>query len=281
MPRLLAAVIVTLIACAQIAHGDTLFAYDGFNYTNNQTISNATSLGGDSGWAAGSKWIEPSNPSQTAGVKASNTNLPTVGNLTTSGLSLKVAGTDDPQVWRNLSQGYNAASLQTASDQLWISFVLRKDSIGVPTDYAAAYLGNMAVGVASDGKYSLEDHNASPTGPATSPVTATVGQSVLLLVSIDFDTGINGTNDTVRLYIATNESQTPTPIATKSNFDVGTISNVGLLFGYSAGWTFDEFRMSDSGFMAAPTPEPSALALPLIAFAALLRRRRAKSATAL
>ena len=274
MRRLLAAAIVTLIACAQTAHADTLFAYDGFNYTNNQTISNATSLGGDSGWAAGSKWVE-STGTQAAGVKASNTNLPAVGNLTTSGLSLRVAGTDDPQVWRDLSQGYNAASLATASDLLWISFVLRKDATGVATDYAAAYLGKMAVGVASNGKYSLEDKNTSPTGPATSAVSATVGESVLLLVSIDFDTGVNGTNDTVRLYMATTASPTPTPIATKNNFDVGTISNVGLLFGYSAGWTFDEFRMSDSGFMAAPTPEPSALALPVIAFAALLRRRRA------
>jgi hypothetical protein len=271
MHRLSLLAVLILIACAGLARGDTLFVYDGFAYTNNLTVDGKGTS--NNGWNGA--WAEMSSPSQASGILVSNTNLPSVGSVKTSGMTLKATGaTNDPQIWRNLQTNYNASTI--GGNTLWLSFMLRKDANGsfANSDYASVRLNNLSVAVNTAGKYALEDVSPSgSTGSQASTVSAQVGDSVLLIVSIEFD--FSGTGDRVRLFEATNASPNPTvPIASKT-FDVGTISNVGVLFGYTAGWTFDEFRMGDSSAAVAPTPEPSSLGLLIFGATALLRRRRA------
>jgi hypothetical protein len=149
---------------------------------------------------------------------------------------------------------------------------LRKDADGPleNSDYAVLYMGNLSVGVASNGKYALEDNNG--TGNFSSISAETGPDKTMLLVAwVDF--GL--TTDTVRLFLAPQNGSIPVSPSVTKTFDVGTgIFEIGLLFGWESAWSFDELRMGSSLAEVTPTPEPGSLSLVAVGAAALLRRRR-------
>jgi hypothetical protein len=281
-------ILIAVYLGASGAHA-ALVVYDGFNYSTGSNLIGGSSLGGDSGWTSGSKWTDlrdprdPNFPPETTAYKITNSK-PTISALSVSGQAATTNGTNAnfAEAWRTLSTtyDYNTSGLSGTS-KLWISFVLRKDATANSDDYGVLQLGNLAFGASSNGKYSLENKSSSAVQASTVSVSST---PVLVIACIDFGDASSASVDTVKLYYSTNLSSglpsSGSPIATMS-FDVGPINTVGLVFGWGgAGWSFDEIRMatasSDATGMSlvAPAPEPSMLGLPILATAALLRRRR-------
>ena len=237
MKKILISVALSLVA--SIA-GAALNVYEPFNYPTGALANNtaATGTGLTGNWA--------NSISGTIGTGLTYTNLPVAYNALSS------------------SGGRQVVSLATplSGGTQWISFLYRAsgnmggniDGVFFPNNNPTCLWFGFGLGPFSGtqgqlGLGSMTTAGTSATGASSLDQIGlgTYGTNYLVVLRIDFNT--SGANDTVTLYTnpVANASAPGVPAAgTINNFDVGTISQIGLNVQGGASITVDEIRVGDT-----------------------------------
>lgn len=160
--------------------------------------------------------------------------------------------------------GRQSLSLDTplSSGTKWISFLFKTSAGDIGGNKNGVYFPNGGTGLffgfglspasATQGYLGLGSTNT--VGTATQGATlltttglGTYGASYLIVLKIDFDTA--GDNDTLTVYVNPTANQTTPGVpaaATFSDFNVGTISGLGMNVQGGGEITTDEFRIADT-----------------------------------
>ncbi len=160
--------------------------------------------------------------------------------------------------------GRQSVSLDTplSSGTKWISFLYQTSPSNPGGNMNGVYFLNGGTGLffgfglgpvsGTQGQLGLGSMNTVGTAPQGASLLATAGlgtygDTYLIVLRIDFDT--SGNNDTVTVYVNPTANQ-PAPgvpaAATITNFDVGTISGVGMQVQGGGEITVDEIRIADT-----------------------------------
>ncbi|WP_374681439.1 DUF4347 domain-containing protein, partial [Accumulibacter sp.] len=230
------------------AYEYTLIAYEPFAYAP----GSFNGANGGSGWAAG--W---SSVGSKTTIAATGLQDPTIA-MPVNGGSAELALAAFQFVTQTRDLASNIASNGTTA---WLSFLVRPGATN-PTDYIGLEFGS-GVGTPAFAGYKGSQfilEKAGGTGTVTvAGITPQAGQTYLLTVRIDFAAGA----DSMTLYV------NPTPgsnaaasvySVTKSDFDLGTFTRIGLAGGAFLGGNnaaLDEVRIAGSYLDVAPASPPS------------------------
>ncbi|HEY1789423.1 MAG TPA: hypothetical protein VGJ73_14790 [Verrucomicrobiae bacterium] len=230
-------------------------AYESFNYPLGNLANNTpTTAAGFTG-----NWTVSGAPSITSGL--TYTNLPTSNHAYQHSAAAS-------QTWENLAT-------PLSSGTRYISFLVKGsgnsggDTVGLffkGSNATSLFAGFYSPYSANQTGYGIGQVNSTALGAATglgnpSPIDNTAVH--LVVIEINFNT--SGANDTVSLWIdPPGGVLTPgvAPIEVSSNFDVGTISAVGINITGGYNPIFDEIRVGDfygdvSGYVVASVPTNS------------------------
>lgn len=245
------------------AQAGVLYEYEGFDYPAGSSIYLQN---GGSGWSGA--WGTPGGLDATIAAASLNG-----GGLATTGGALTDAAFQPPGQGSSVATWvrYLGTPLGTDGATAYMSFLFRPEAgYGF---YGGVNFGGIFVGLSGNQlSYGLE----GPGGAlALSNVAATAGETVLLVLRVDFAAG----NDALKLYLnpLAGAAEPGAASVTKSDLDIGnvdflTINNYG-------GFTIDEIRIGssfDAVTPLAPVPEPALGWAAGLALAAVLRfsRRR-------
>ena len=214
-------------------------AYDGFAYAPGDLHGD----NGGSGWSTA--WTGNDAPTVDANVLAGSLSDPT-GTLVRSGSHIETSNSlVNGVAYRDL--GF---TLGADGTEAWMSFLIRSDQPIVVGDYGGVVIGGtgpfgvngLFVGAAPTVHYL--DLNGGGGYTPTASSTVVEDTTALLVVRMEFLAG----NDRFTLYV------NPTPgivapdspagfQAQKTNLNLGTFSHIGVNFGQSNQYSFDEFRV--------------------------------------
>jgi len=257
----LATVLVLAVSSTVAARADSLFAYEGFQYTAGSSLGGQN---GGSGWA--SSWFTPGGLDATTTAQSLS-----FGNLVVSAGAVTTAGFQPPNqgasvaFWlRNL-----ATPLGADGTTVYLSFLLQPDAgYGF---YGGIDFGNVFIGRSGNqADYGLE-------GPVNdlslSNVPVVQGETDLLVLEAQFQAG----NDLLSLFVnpTPGQPQPATPTATKNDLDVGTVT--GVVINNYGGYTTDEILIGPTFASVTPVPEPAfgwAVGVALACLVGLKRRFR-------
>jgi len=272
-----------------------LWVYDGFQYEpltqlrENLAASDSLSEGFSGGWNDNSVGIV-----QPDGL--------TYGSLLTHGGSLWHQGVREAQ--RPLDLG--ALPALAGLSEIWISFLLRRDSYPIPEhtgDYAILNMAYPRVGAtlayrlqigkrtSVDGELYFQ-HGIFPSGLVVAePVnneSAQLGLGETKLIVFKLSLDVDGTNDFGQMFVNPTLGESAPGVAPIAESPmnllkwfqtVGFNSSVDVVEGSPSEFVFDEFRMGSTYADVTPTiPEPSSLLLLGTAGAALIGSRRRRKA---
>ena len=252
-----------------------LIAYEGFDYASGTDIRGQS---GGTGWAAGSSW-SGYDPRYTWPGTVTSSGL-SYGSLDTQGNALTTSTTPGPELsssaiyWRNLPQ------FGQEGTTLYVSFLFRPEpgfgvygGVNLTDDYGnGIYVGKS--GADGYNNYGLE-------GPLnvidSSSVPVTAGETAFIVLKSQFLAG----NDVYSIFVnpALDGVESGVPSAVKTNLDpVSGSPLVGTTFQFNnyGYYTIDEIRVGTTYADVMPTavPEPTALSLLAVGFAALAGRSR-------
>jgi hypothetical protein len=258
-------ILAGLLACFTPSKADAaVAAYEGFSYPGGTNINGA---GGAGSFGFVDNWQVSNDYSVASGSLPSPT-----GTLSTTGNSLSHPNPVQGHVLRTLSSPLGAPGTTA-----YFSFLLRPDGTlgqGVANGYFGIFLQGTGTslfmgkpGTSAAANYDIESEGGG--GPASSSVSPVVGQSVFIVVRATFTPGI----DTFQLYLnpAPGAPEPLSPNATKSDSDVGTLTQLGIDSG--GAFSVDEIRIGSSFADVSPVPEPSSCALLTGGLIVLARRR--------
>ncbi|MBO3703792.1 MAG: DUF4347 domain-containing protein [Candidatus Accumulibacter sp.] len=231
------------------AYEYTLIAYEPFAYAP----GSFNGANGGSGWAAGWSSVGSKTTIAATGLQDPVVAMPVSGGsaeLSLSAFQFFVTQTRDL-----------ASNIASNGTTAWLSFLVRPGATN-PTDYIGLEFGS-GVGTPAFAGYKGSQfilEKAGGTGTVTvAGITPQAGQTYLLTVRIDFAAGA----DSMTLYV------NPTPgsnaaasvySVTKSDFDLGTFTRIGLAGGTILGGNnaaLDEVRIAGSYLDVAPTSPSS------------------------
>lgn len=272
-----------------------LWVYDGFQYEpltqlrENLATSGSLSMGFSDGWNDNSEGIVHPD-----GL--------TYGSLLTHGGSLWHEGTETAQ--RPLD--VNALPALAGVSEIWMSFLLRRDSYPIPEHFADYAVLNMAYPRAGatlpyrlqighnegvDGELSFQHGTIPPGLVAAEPVdneSAQLGLGETKLIVFKLSLDVDGTSDFGQMFVNPSLGQSAPGVAPIAESPmnllkwfqtVGFNSSVDVAEGSPSEFVFDEFRMGSTYADVTPTiPEPSSLLLLGTAGAALIGSRRRRKA---
>jgi hypothetical protein len=258
-------IITIFVACVcfgGIANGDTLFEYEGFNYTAGSSLSLQN---GGSGWSGA--WGTPGGLDATMAASSL-----TFGNLLVSGGALSTAGFQPANQGASVATWIRQLGVPEGTDNttVYFSFLLQPDAgFGF---YGGLNIGSVFAGLSGNQAfYGLE----GPTNNLSlSTLSAIAGQSVLFVLRADFHPG----DDTLSLYLNPTPGLPEPAVANllKTDLDLGTISS--LTINNYGGFTTDEIRIGSSFASVTPTavPEPAygvSVALGIVLLSWMHRKR--------
>ena len=245
-----------------------LLTHEGFDY---QPASQLNEQGGGTGWD-GVSWGQFLGGTGDHTIAAGSLSDPT-NTLQTSGHRTTTGGAFAGRYPRLPDYGATSSSF-------YYSLLVRPDSEPDTDDYYGLQLfsnnGGSDLFIGKGGSamtYRLEGNSTS----SDSTISATLGQTVLLVVRVDFNpSGNTADPETFRLYV------NPVPGATEPatadatlSFNLGNQNGLALNSGNGSSVSFDEIRIGTDYASVVPAAIPEPASLPVLALAtALLARRR-------
>jgi hypothetical protein len=256
------------LALAGTVHAG-LLTYEGFDYPSSSSLNEQSGgTGWDANWGAFLGGTGDHTVASSTLHDPSNT-LQTSANRTTTGGAF--AGRYP------LLPGYGAAG-----SSVYYSILIRPESTPDTDDYYGLQLfsnnGGTDLFIGKGGSamtYRLEGNSTS----SDSALSATLGQTVLLVARIDFNPSGNVSDpETFRLYVnpLPGASEPATADATLS-FNLGSQNGLALNSGNGSSVSFDEIRIGTDYASVVPAiiPEPASLSLLALAAGVMARRRHA------
>ena len=237
-----------------IAAGPALVAYEEFNYAAGTLAGQA----GGTGWTG--PWTDDALSPGGGLVLAGSLNGPG-GQLIGSGNrgAILSAATSKPLAYRHL-----ASSLGATGSTVWISFLLRPDSLSEGWLMIGGPPESTAKGLLVGYKSSTigMDHDGLGGSKWVTGLTPAQGVTMFLVVKLAFLAG----KDTATLYV------NPTPglaapdsiyTAVKTDLDLGAFTQLALRGKQSAQQSFDEIRVGSSYLAVAPNTDPAVATQPV------------------
>ena len=198
-----------------------------------------------------------------------------------SGLSYTGLPVADNALQSSFARQYVSLGSPLSSATKWISFLYQTSSANPGGNINGVYFPNgnsdslwfgfglspysATQGQLGLGSVSTSGSNATGATPLEFLGLGTYGDTYLVVLKIDFDTA--GSDDTVTVYlnpIANQDTPGVAPAGTHSNFDVGSISGVGLNVTGAGSITVDEIRIGNTyaeaiSAVTAPPDAPTGL----------------------
>lgn len=268
-------VCVAIQFISQMTSSAALIAYEGFDFTSTGFPSGGAA-GSGTGWANG--WSANGVIFTGTGVTYSNAS----GTLSTTGNALTTTYSGYTTTVRTLSSAVTAAS--SSDGIVWVSFLANSAGVNGAsgsgnylnlklrsgttnrTDLGITYNGSSG---ASNSWCIFQNGLAASTG-----INAASNPLQLLVAKINLNTG------TTALYLGTDLGVEPTTaLATSTTAAFTSFDSVFIEIGGGAvtGRALDEIRIGTSYADVVPAPEPSSIALLLMASSLLLVRSRKRS----
>ena len=257
IPRLLAILIVPIAMLCTSRGVAEVLAEEPFAYPAGQALHNQA---GGTGW--GDAWFEVGTTTNYDEIAEGSLSY---GALITSGNSLRSHAPFS--LTTDLSRRLAAPLAGSDGTELWISFLMRKDSAGSATDNhyfgIAIYPSDEnapALFIGDTGEtdfYSLGIAGSDQGQMASANESVVSTDATLLVTKITFQAG----PEAIELFVNPDPTG-PTPSAasaTKSDLAINDVTAVGILAGFDAIWSADEIKFGRSfgDVVPAATPPPT------------------------